>query len=116
MTREEARLKKQAEWQGLPSKLDKEFYNPELYHEAYKNPSSRSPLQTGPRTHREPSGAGSAEQVPDGGNLTIGPRTRREIVLRVRELKARHHPTPEDRRELFRLTEFLASIVRVTAR
>jgi hypothetical protein len=43
-------------------------------------------------------------------SITIGPRTYHEILLRVRELKARRHPTPEDRRELFRLTEFLASV------
>jgi hypothetical protein len=42
--------------------------------------------------------------------LVIGPRVRHECELRVRELTARRHPTPEDRRELFRLTEFLRTV------
>jgi hypothetical protein len=42
--------------------------------------------------------------------VTIGPRTRREVELRVRELTARLHPTPADRRELFQLTEFLRTV------
>jgi hypothetical protein len=42
--------------------------------------------------------------------LRIGARTFHEVTLRVRELKARLHPTPADRRELFRLTEFLKSV------
>jgi hypothetical protein len=42
--------------------------------------------------------------------IAIGPRVRHECELRVRELKARRHPSPEDRRELIRLEEFLQSI------
>jgi hypothetical protein len=42
--------------------------------------------------------------------ITIGPRTRHEIELRIRELRARHNASPKELRELFRLTEFLATI------
>jgi hypothetical protein len=45
-----------------------------------------------------------------GDKITIGPRVRHECELRVRELTARRHPTPEDRRELLRLQEFLRSV------
>jgi hypothetical protein len=42
-------------------------------------------------------------------HLTLGPRTRREIELRVRELSARLYPTVFDLAELARLEDLLKS-------
>jgi hypothetical protein len=42
--------------------------------------------------------------------ITIGPRTRREIELRIRELRGRRTPSARDHAELARLTEFLKSV------
>jgi len=39
--------------------------------------------------------------------LVIGPRLCAELERRVRELKARHSPTPRDQRELAQLRELL---------
>jgi hypothetical protein len=39
--------------------------------------------------------------------IQLGPRTRREIELRVRELEARLNPTARDRKERDRLRELL---------
>jgi hypothetical protein len=42
--------------------------------------------------------------------ITIGPRTRHEIELRIRELRARHNASPRDLREVARLEEFLRTV------
>jgi hypothetical protein len=42
--------------------------------------------------------------------LQIGPRTRREIELRIRELQCRYHLAPRDHLEISRLQEFLRSV------
>ena len=43
-------------------------------------------------------------------SITIGPRTRREIELRIRELQCRYHLAPRDRLEISRLEEFLRAV------
>jgi hypothetical protein len=43
-------------------------------------------------------------------SITIGPRTRREIELRIRELQCRHNHAPRDRLEISRLEEFLRTV------
>jgi hypothetical protein len=45
-----------------------------------------------------------------GNSIQIGPRTRREIELRIRELQCRHNPSPRDRQEVSRLQEFLRAV------
>jgi hypothetical protein len=47
--------------------------------------------------------------APESKPLTIGPRTRREIALRIRELAARLNPTIFDLADLARLRELLKS-------
>jgi hypothetical protein len=42
--------------------------------------------------------------------ITIGPRTRREIELRIRELQCRYNLAPRDRREILQLQEFLRTV------
>jgi hypothetical protein len=42
--------------------------------------------------------------------ITIGPRVRHEIELRIRELRARHNPAPKELREVARLEDFLRSV------
>ena len=42
--------------------------------------------------------------------ICIGPRTRREIELRIRELQCRYHLAPRDHLEISRLQEFLRSV------
>ena len=45
-----------------------------------------------------------------GDSIQIGPRTRREIELRIRELQCRHNPSQRDRQEVSRLQEFLRTV------
>jgi hypothetical protein len=42
--------------------------------------------------------------------ITIGPRVRHEIELRIRELRGRHNASPRELREVCRLEEFLRSV------
>jgi hypothetical protein len=42
--------------------------------------------------------------------LAIGPRTRHEIELRIRELRNRHNPAPGDLRGIAQLEEFLRTV------
>jgi hypothetical protein len=42
--------------------------------------------------------------------IAIGPRTRREIELRIRELQCRHRPAPRDLEEISKLEEFLRTV------
>jgi hypothetical protein len=46
-------------------------------------------------------------KFPREPKLALNPRTRREIELRIRELKARLHPTMKDHAEIARLREML---------
>jgi hypothetical protein len=50
--------------------------------------------------------------APESKPLIFGPRTRREIELRIRELSARLHPTIFDLAELARLRELIKSTER----
>jgi hypothetical protein len=43
-------------------------------------------------------------------SIQIGPRTRREIELRIHELQCRHRPAPAELREIARLQEFLRTV------
>jgi hypothetical protein len=43
-------------------------------------------------------------------SITIGPRTRREIELRIRELQCRYNLAARDRLEISRLQEFLRTV------
>jgi hypothetical protein len=42
--------------------------------------------------------------------ITIGPRVRHEIEMRIRELRARHNASPRELREVSRLEEFLRTV------
>jgi hypothetical protein len=42
--------------------------------------------------------------------IAIGPRTRREVELRIRELQSRYHLAPRDHMEISRLQEFLRTV------
>jgi hypothetical protein len=43
-------------------------------------------------------------------SITIGPRVRLQIFLRINELQCRHKPTLRDLREIAQLEEFLRSV------
>ena len=45
-----------------------------------------------------------------GDKIAIGPRTRREIELRIYELQCRHKPAPRDLQEISRVEEFLRTV------
>jgi hypothetical protein len=49
-------------------------------------------------------------EIREPGTITIGPRVRHEIELRIRELRARHNPAPKELREVSRLEEFLRTV------
>jgi hypothetical protein len=64
------------------------------------------PIPTLETTHMEPTTHDS---------IQIGARTRHEIELRIRELRARHNPAPKELREVARLEEFLRTVTRADA-
>jgi hypothetical protein len=50
------------------------------------------------------------QPITTGDRVTIGPRVRHEVEMRIGELQCRNNPSPRDRQEVSRLQEFLRSV------